>query len=72
MPHLIEKFKELKWEDSVKEQQVYIAGNLKAGIPTRVYGPHTMEDPKKHTIKSNNNGKVFHEDWHCIYIHKEE
>lgn len=70
MPHDISGFKELRFEDTVECQKVYIAGNLKNGVPTKVYGPHFMHNPERHLLRSSMNGKVFFDDWHCLYTPK--
>jgi len=64
----IENFKPINWEDAEKGQKVYIAGNLVKGIPTKVYGPHFMENNQRHNLKSSSNDKIFHNDWHYLYV----
>jgi len=68
----IENFREVHWEQVSKGQEVWIAGNLEGKRPMRVYGPHYVFDNASKLLKSGSNGKIFREDWSCLYVHKKD
>jgi hypothetical protein len=73
MPSDIKNFQEVQWNCFKKGDKAWIPGNLDAdGNPTRVYGPHTVIDPKNHILKSCNNGKLFPERWGWLYVPKKK
>lgn len=72
MPSDIVNFKGIEWSDTVYGQKAWIAGNLKNGEPTKVYGPHFVEDIEKHFLKSSSNGKIFYDDWGNLFVPKKK
>lgn len=72
MPSCIKDFEGIEWSDTVYGQKAWIAGNLKNGEPTKVYGPHFVKDKEKHFLQSSSNGKVFYDDWGCLFVPKKK
>lgn len=66
----IEDFKEIGWDEVNPGDMVYIAGNLVDGIPTRVYGPHMVVNPKTQCLKNFVISREFFERWRCLYVKK--
>jgi hypothetical protein len=72
-PHIFLNVEQIPWHRTKKGDRVFIPGNMEDGFATAIYGPHYIEDPKKQTIRSGFNQKIFHEDFPLIYreMHKQ-
>ena len=55
------------WSELSKGDMVYIPGNLKAGEPTAMYGPHKVVAPEKN-ILVNGKGKEFYERHPYVFV----
>jgi hypothetical protein len=61
----MEAFKQIKWENTIEGQEVYIAGTHLGAF--RAYGPHTVVSKKERTLK-NKSGMIFFQCDECLMI----
>lgn len=54
------------WHDLKKDELVYVAGDLKDGEPTAMYGPHFVHDIDSHLLK-NARGQSFYESFPYVF-----
>jgi hypothetical protein len=59
--------RQVYWSKVKPGDEVYIAGNLVDGFPTRVYGPHKVVDPKKQLLMNIKQKREFTEGFPFVY-----
>ena len=59
----------IDWNNLNPGDTVFIAGNLKNGQPTRIYGPHTVVDIENKQLQ-NSKGAKFFERFDYLFIKK--
>ncbi len=57
---------ELPWSEVSSGDVIFIAGNLKDGKPTILYGKHTVINSHLHILE-NSAGKQFTEQWPTLF-----